>query len=249
MTSEHLLVLGIVVIVIATVQVIRNLDGIKRRIPGLLKINPEARQNLLRRSELPVTEGEAQFLTSEEMSKLQLERLQELIEERKQIARNTDISYHLWGMYKSYFRTASSQAPNRYFQDGDWYDVNMLQVSAQDGLNRIEFELKGRKFKFVDDEERQGWRENMKLFSLFLYDDSDRCLIEIPMKMRVDADGRHYSILSDGPKAFLPNGWVSDFINVRLKQQSIINQEVRAQLHEERLREIEELKARFGISD
>lgn len=249
MTSEHLLVLGIVVIVIAIVQVARNLDGIKRSILRLLKVSPKTMQRPLHESGIQVTESEAQFLTSEEMSKLELVRLQELIEERKQIARNTDISYHLWGMYKSYFRSTGPQSPNRLFQDGDWYDVKILQAGMQDGRNRFEFELKGRKFRFVDDEERQGWRENMKFFSLFLYDNADRCLIEIPMKMRVDSEGKHYSILSDGPKAFLPNGWVSDFINVRLKHQSIINQEIRAQLHEERLREIEELKARFGISD
>jgi len=90
---------------------------------------------------------------------------------------------------------------------------------------------------------------NTKLFSLFLYDDSDRCLIEIPMKMKVDSSGRQYSILLDGPKAFLPGGWINDFINVKLKHQSLRNQEIRAQKHQERLFEIEDLKDRFGILD
>jgi hypothetical protein len=109
--------------------------------------------------------------------------------------------------------------------------------------------LQGAKYQFVDDEEKQGWRENIKFFSLFLYDDSDRCLIEIPMKMRVDKLGRNYSILSDGPKAFLPGGWLNDFVNVTLIHQHIRNQEIRAQKHQERLFEIEDLKDRFGISD
>jgi len=133
--------------------------------------------------------------------------------------------------------------------DGEWYDVKILQVSAQNGLNKIEFELKGAKYKFIDNEEKQGWRMNMKLFSLFLYEDSDRCLIEIPMRMNVDSLGRQYSISSDGPIAFLPGDWINDFIHVKLKHQRIRNQEIRAQKHQERLCEIEDLKDRFGILD
>ena len=90
---------------------------------------------------------------------------------------------------------------------------------------------------------------HLKYFSLFLYDDSGRCLIEIPMKMRVDKLGRDYSILSDGPRAFLPGDWTKDFINVSLKHQSIRNHEIRLQKHRDQLREIEDLKNRFGISD
>ena len=129
------------------------------------------------------------------------------------------------------------------------YDVKVLQVSTQNGLNKVEFELKGSKYKFVDDEEQQGWRENMKVFGLFLYDDSDRCLIEIPMKMNVDSSGRRYSISSGGPNAFLLGSWINDFINVKLKHQSLHNQQIRAQKHQERLFEIEDLKNRFGILD
>ena len=103
--------------------------------------------------------------------------------------------------------------------------------------------------RVADDEEQQGWRENIKYFSLFLYDDSQRCLIEVPIKMRVDSEGRNYSVLSDGPSAFLPGRWTHDFINVRLKQQSILNREIRTLKHQERLREIEDLKQRFGIED
>ena len=74
-------------------------------------------------------------------------------------------------------------------------------------------------------------------------------LIEIPRKMRIDKWGRNYSILSDGPNAFLPGGWINDFISVTLKHQHIRNQEIRAQKHQERLSEIEGLKGRFGILD
>jgi hypothetical protein len=69
------------------------------------------------------------------------------------------------------------------------------------------------------------------------------------MKVRVDRWGRNYSISSDGPDAFLPGDWINDFINATLKQQRIRNQEIRAQKHQERLWEIEDLKDRFGISD
>ena len=193
-------------------------------------------------------ESEPTVLTAEE-SEAELERLQKLIEDRKQIARDTDISHHLWGLYKSLSRYTSPHSLDRYIQDGEWYDVKILQVSTQNGLNEFEFELKGARYKFVDDEEKQGWRENMKVFSLFLYDDSDRCLIEIPMKMHVHSTGRIYSISSDGPKAFLPGGWINDFISVKLKHQSIRNQEIRAQKHQERLCEIEDLKERFGIGN
>ncbi len=178
-----------------------------------------------------------------------MERLQKLIEDRKQVARDTDISHHLRGLYKSLLRYTSPHSLDRYIQDGEWYDVKILRVSTPNGLNKFEFELKGAKYKFVDDEEKQGWSQNMKFFSLFLYDDSDRCLIEIPMKMKVDSSGRHYSISSGGPKAFLPGGWINDFINVKLKHQRLRNQDIRAQKHQERLCEIEDLKDRFGILD
>ena len=185
-------------------------------------------------------------MSAEEKSEAELERLQALIEAQKQIARDTDISYHLWGLYKSCFRNTNPHSSEHIIQDGEWYDVKLLRGRSRNGLNEFEFELKADRYKFVDDEEKQGWRENIKLFSLFLYDESGRCLIEIPMKMRVDKLGRNYSILSDGPRAFLPGRWTNDFINVRLKHQSIRNQEIRAQKHEDRLREIEDLKNRFG---
>lgn len=143
----------------------------------------------------------------------------------------------------------ASEAHRRSEANGQWYDVNLLRATTRNGLNEFEFELKGGKYKFVDDEEQRGWRENLKFFSLFLYDDSDRCLIEIPMRMRVDSMGRDYAILSEGPSAFLPGPWTNDFINVRLKHQSIRNQEIRSRKLQDRLREIEDLKTRFGIVD
>jgi hypothetical protein len=254
MTSEQLFVLVIVVIVVivvimvATMQVRKNRHRIKRMIFDRLNISPEAGQRKPHEPEQPFTDSEPTVMTAEE-SKIELETLRKLIEDRKQVAMDTDISYHLWGLYKSLLQHTRPQSLDRYIQGGEWYDVKILQVSTQNGLNEFEFELKGAKYKFVDDEEKQGWRMNSKNFSLFLYDDSDRCLIEIPMKMKVDSSGRNYSISSGGPNAFIPGDWINDFINVKLKHQSIHNQEIRAQKHQERLFEIEDLKNRFGFLD
>lgn len=248
MTSGQIFVLVIVVIVVAIIPVSNNRHRIKRAILGLLKISPNAEQLKPFEPEQTLTESEPRLMTAAE-SKAELERLQELIDDRKKIAWDTDISYHLWGLYKSLLRYTSPHSSDRYIQDGEWYDVNILHVSTLNGLNTIEFELKGARYKFVDDEEKQGWCEIMKFFSLFLYDDSDRCLIEIPMKMKVNSPGRIYSITTEGPKAFLPGDWINDFINVKLKHQSIRNREIRAQEHEERLCEIEELRGKFGIWD
>jgi hypothetical protein len=152
-------------------------------------------------------------------------------------------------LYKNHFRFTSPQSLDPYNQDGDWYGVKILQTSTKNDLNKFEFELKGARYKFIDDEENRGWSDNVKLFGLFLYDESDHCLIEIPMKVKVDKWGRKYSIISGGPKAFLPGGWTNDFINATLMHQSKRNKEIRAQKHQERLWEIEDLKDRFGISD
>ena len=257
MTSEQLFVIVvvvimvimvIVVIVVAIIHVSKNQHRIKRVILDWLNFSPKAGQRKSHEPEQPFTESDPKVLTAEQ-SKAELERLQKLIEDRKQIARDTDISHHIWGLYKSLLRYTSPLSLDRYIQDGEWYDVKILQVSTPNGLSKIEFELKEAKYKFIDDEEKQGWRMNMKLFSLFLYDDSDRCLIEIPMRMNVDSLGRQYSISSDGPIAFLPGDWINDFIHVKLKHQRIRNQEIRAQKHQERLCEIEDLKDRFGILD
>jgi hypothetical protein len=252
MTSEQIFVLVIVVIVVievAILQIGKNRLRIKRVILDRLNISPEARQRKPRGSEQSATGSEPRALTAEEKSKAEFEKLQKLIEDRKQAAREIDISHHLWGLYKSHFRYTSPESLDRYIQDGEWYYMKILRVSTKNALNEFEFELKGARYKFIDDEEKQGWRENMKYFSLFLYDDSDRCLIEIPMKLRVDSEGRNYSILSSGPNSFIPGDWIKDFISVKLKNQRIRNQEIRAQKHQERLSEIEDLKRRFGISD
>ena len=247
MTSELLIVLLIVVIVVAIILVSRNRHRVRPVILGLLKISPQASQHKPNEPQQTLTESEPRLMTAAE-SKAELERLQELIDDRKKIAWDTDISYHLWGLYKSLLRYTNPHSSDRYIQDGEWYDVNILHVSTLNGLNTIEFELKGARYKFVANEEKPGWCEIMKFFSLFLYDDSDRCLIEIPMKMKVNSPGRIYSITTEGPKAFLPGDWINDFINGKRKHQSIRNQEIRAQKHQERLFEIEDLKDRLGIS-
>lgn len=248
MTSEQLIVLVIVVIMVAIIPVSKNRHRIKRVILHRLNINAETDQRKPHEPEQPFTGREPKVMTAEE-SEAELARLQKLIEDRKRIAWNTDICHHLWGLYKDLLPQTSPHSLDGYIQDGEWYHVKILQVSTQNGLNKLEFELKGARYKFVDDEEKQSWRDLMKFFSLFLYNESGRCLIEIPMKMRVDDSGRDYSILLGGPKAFLLGGWINDFINVKLKHQRIRNQEIRAQKHQERLCEIEELKDRFGILD
>ena len=225
MTSEKLFVLVAVVIVVAIMLVSKIRLWIKRVILDRPKV-----------------------MTTDE-SEAELETLRKLIDDRKQVAMDTDISYHLWGLYKSLLQHTKPHSLDRNIQGGEWYDVKILQVSTQNELNKYEFELKGTKYKFVDDEERQGWRVGTKIFSLFLYDDSDRCLIEIPMKMVVDRSGRNYSVLSGGPDAFIPGDWINHFTNVKLKHQSLHNQEIRAQKHQERLIEIEDLKDRFGFLD
>jgi len=192
--------------------------------------------------------SQAEALSEEARSEAELERLQGLIRDRKQIAWKSDISHHLWNLYKNQFRS-SAQSSDRNLPEGKWYDLKFLQASSGNGQNCFEFELNGVRYTFIDDEEKQGWCENMKYFSLYLYDDSDHCLIEVPIKLRVDRWGSNYSVSSESPTAFLPGDWINDFIKTTLKHQSIRNQEIRAQKHQERLWEIKELKDRFGISD
>jgi len=249
MTGELLFMFAMVVIAVAILHKSKNLDRIKRVILDRLNISPEAEQGKPHEPKQPVTESQPKILTAEEMSMAELERLQKLIEDRKKSAWETDISHHLWNLYKTHFRCTGPQPLDRYIQDGKWYGLKILQASTKNNLNKFEFELSGAKYKFVDDEEQQGWADKIKYFNLFLYDDSDRCLIDIPMKVRVDKWGKNYSISSDGPTAFLPGDWINNFINATLKHQRIRNQEIRAQKHQERLWEIEDLKDRFGISD
>jgi hypothetical protein len=252
MNGEQFFVLVIVVfvvIMVALMQVSKNRYQIKRSLFKLLNINPKAWKRGSLKPEQPISNIKPKDLSTEEDSKAEFKRLQKIIEDRKQNARETDISYHLWGLYNSQFRNSRPQSSDRYIQDGEWYAVKTLRKSTENGLNKFEFELRGSRYTFVDDEENQGWCENIKYFSLFLYDDSDRCLIEIPMKIKADRWGRRYSISSDGPNAFLPGDWVKEFINVKLKYQHIRNKNIRSQKHQERLSEIEDLKERFGISD
>jgi hypothetical protein len=249
MTGELLFMLAMVVIAVAILHKSKNLHLIKRVILDRLNISPEAEQRKPREPKQPVTESEPKVLTAEEKSMAELERLQKLISARKKCAWETDISYHLWNLYKTHFQCTSPQSLDYYKQDGKWYDLKILQASTKNNLNKFEFELNGTKYKFVDDEEKQGWGDDIKHFHLILYNDSDCCLIDIPIQLRVDRWGKNYSILSDGPKAFLPGDWINDFINATLKHQRLRNQEIRAQKHQERLWEIEDLKDRFGISD
>jgi len=239
----------IVVIAVAIILIRKNQHRIKHVILDRPNISPEAEQRKPHEPELPSTESDPEIMTTEEKSQAEFERIQKVIEERKKIAWETDISHHLWNLYQTHFRCTSLESLDRYNQDGKWYDLKILQSSSNDNLNKFEFELNGATYKFVDDEEKQGWGDKIKLFHLFLYDDSGRCLINIPMNVRVDRWGSHYSISSDGPIAFLPGNWINDFINVTLKHQRVRNQEIRAQKHQERLWEIEDLKDKFGISD
>ena len=251
MISEQAFVLSIAVIVVTLVaafQLGKNRHRIKHAILSRLRLGSTALNRKSGDGEQPADGSGAAAMTAEE-SRIELERLQKIIEHRKKIAVNTDISHHLWGLYRSLLRYTKPHSAARNTWDGEWYDVEILRVSAENGLSKIEFKLKGDRYTFVDNEEQQGWGDRTKNFALSLYDNSDRCLIEIPMRLKVDSEGRNYAILSGGPNAFLPGGWINDFIHVKLKHESIRNQEIRAQMHQARLSEIEDLKKRFGISD
>ena len=204
MTGELLFMLAMVVIAVAILHKSKNLHRIKRVILDRLNISPEAEQRKPHEPKRPVTESEPKVLTltEEEMSKAELERLQKLIGDRKKSAWETDISYHLWNLYKTYFRCTSPPSMDRYNQDGKWYDLKILQASTKNNLNKFEFELNGVKYKFVDDEEKQGWGDKIKYFNLFLYDDSDCCVIDIPMQVRVDRWGRIIPFYQTGQKHF-----------------------------------------------
>ena len=243
-----LTLLAMAFMVIAAMEIGNNWYRIKRAVLRGLHSIPLPRRARPQEPGQKVSRRQQKVLTELE-SKAELERLQKIIEDRKQIARQSDISYHLWGLYDSHFRNSQSHTLNQFLYEGEWFDVKVLRASEQNGLNEFEFELKGARYRFVDDEERRGWSDNIKHFSLFLYDESGKCLIEVPMKVNIDKTGRKYSISSNGPEAFLPSDWIKDFINVKLKHQSLQNQEIRTQKHQERLSEIEDLKRRFGISD
>jgi hypothetical protein len=255
MSREQLFLLVIVVLVVipatvvVTMQMSSNWHRIKRTVFGWLNVRPATEQDESDGPKQRIVAIEPDSLAEEQRTLAELGRLQTIIENRKQVARDTDISYHLWGFYRSHFRYNGPGTVDPLLQDGEWYDVKILSAGADDGFNRTAFELKGAKYTFTDDEERHGWVDKIKRFSVYLHDESGRCLIEIPMKVRIDQSGRHYSLSSEGPKAFLPGDWVSDFINVKLKHQRLRNQEIREQKHQERLWEIEDLKDRFGIRD
>jgi hypothetical protein len=251
MTSGQILVLvlGVIAIsVVATLYASKNFHRIKSVILDRLNIGPKTGRREPPKPESVSFGTELEAMTEEEVE-AELKRLHRLVKDRRKMAWETDISHHLWGLYKSILPSASLYTGDQDTQDGEWYAVKVLNVSDQHRLNTFEFEVKGAKYKFVDDEERQNWRDKVKLFSLSLYDDSGRCLIEIPMKSKIEGSGRHYSVSSGGPNALLPGDWISDFINVKLKHQRMRNQEIRAQKHQARLSEIEELKGRFGILD
>ena len=214
-----------------------------------LIIRLKALQGDQQKPEQPVIGSAPKAMTAEEKSEVELQRLQKLIGDRKKLAQDTDISHHLWSLYKNHFRFTSPQSLDPHNQAGDTYGVKILKASSRNNLNQFEFELKGVRYKFIDDEENRSFSDNVKHFSLFLYDDSDNCLIEVPMKVKVDKLWRKYSVSSGGPTAFLPGTWTNDFINATLIHQSIRKKEIRAQKHQERLWEIEDLKDRFGISD
>lgn len=241
-----LLLVAVVVTVAVIVRVGKNKQGANRRDWQRFYLDPEAEQS---KPDRLISEIAPEALTTEESSKVELELLQKLINDRKKIAWATDLSYHVWNLYKSNFRSVDPLAMNSYSHDGKWYELKIIRAKTIDDLRISEFELSEVRYKFVDDEEKHKISDNMKLFNLHLYDDSDRCLMSIPMKLRVNDLGKSYSISSDSPKAFILGSWIKDFVNVSLKHQNIRNQEIREQMHQERLREIKELKDRFGISD
>ncbi|NNJ78761.1 MAG: hypothetical protein HKP19_05830 [Xanthomonadales bacterium] len=255
MTSEHIFVLVIVGVVAlagligAAVHVGRNPRSIAGAILNRLNTARTAGRRSSHSKAPTGSKAGTRELISEADSQAELKRLKAVIEERKRLALETDISHHLWGLYKIHFRSTATQSLDPFIDEDEWYKVKTVRVSSQNGLREFEFELKGARYTFTDDEERQGWSDNIKYFSLSLYDSGKVCMIEIPMKLRVDKWGSNYSISSDGPRAFIPGDWIKDFISVKLKHQHLRNREMRAQKHKERLSEIEDLKDRFGIWD
>jgi len=254
MTGSQVFMLVIMVVIVPVIAVGafllgKHRDRIRRRVLDRLRTRFGAGQPASPEPERRFVPDGPRVLSEEERSLAELERLQRIIAGRKKIAWESDISYHLWGFYKDHLRNADPGYLDRHAPEGEWYEVRVLKAGAQNGLRRAEFDLKGARYVFVDDEERHAWTDKIKLFSLSLHDDSGRCLIEIPIKVRVDRWGSHYSVVSDGPNAFRPGDWVSDFVNVILKHQSLRNREIREQKHRDRLWEIEELKDRFGIPD
>lgn len=250
MSGELLFLLVILVTVaigIAIVRARKKQRGITRKDWDRFYLDPE--QSTADQRDQLNAESEPDALTLEEESRLELARLQKLITDRKKIAWETDISYHVWSLYKSHFRSMGPHAINPYSQDGKWYELKVLKSTNRNDLKIYDFELSGVRYRFEEDEDRQGISNNIKLFNLCLYDEADHCLMDIPMKLRVDDSGKSYSISSDSPKAFILGDWIKGFINVSLKHQNIRNQEIRAQKHQERLREIEELKDKFGIAE
>lgn len=254
-TSESVFVIVIVglvaltAVIAAAVHVSRNPRRFARLVSKRLNIARRARRRPSRAASSPDGESSAGKAISEADAEAELKRLQAVIEERKRMAMETDISHHLWGLYKIHFRSAAAQSLDPFIEEDEWYKVKTVRVSNQNGLREFEFELKGARYTFTDNEERQGWSDNIKYFSLFLHDAKRTCLIEIPMKLRVDKWGSNYSISSEGPRAFIPGDWIKDFISVKLKHEHLRNREIRAQRHQERLSEIEDLKDRFGIWD
>jgi len=250
MSGELLFLLAFLVSVaigIAVVRAQKKRRGITRKDWDRFYLDPE--QVNADQAEQARAARESHALTLEEESRLELERLQKLITDRKKVAWETDLSYHVWSLYRSHFRSMGPHAIHANSHDGKWYELKILKSSNQNDLKKYEFELSGTRYRFEEDEDRHAISNNIKLFNLRVYDDTDRCLMDIPMKMRVDDTGKNYYISSDSPKAFIMGDWIKDFINASLKHQNIRKQEIRTQKHAERLREIEELKDKFGIAD
>jgi len=236
-------------IVVAFVRMQRKRRGLGPVDWGRFYLNPKFLPAKSGQEEQAGSSSDPASLTTEEESAAELKRLQKLINSRKKIAWETDISYHVWNLYKNHFRNIGPYGSSPMDHNGKWYELKILNATNINDVKKVDFELSGVRYTFVDDEDKQKISENMKLFNLSLYDDKDRCLVDIPMKLRVDDTGKTYSVSSKSPMAFILDSWLKDFINVSLKHQNIHNQEIRAQKHQERLREIEELKEKFGISD
>jgi hypothetical protein len=236
-------------IVVAFVRMQRKRKGLGPMDWGRFYLNPKFLPAKSGQEEPAGSSSDPASLTTEEESAAELKRLQKLINSRKKIAWETDISYHVWNLYKNHFRNIGPYGSSPMDHNGKWYELKILNATNINDVKKVDFELSGVRYTFVDDEDRQKISENMKLFNLSLYDDKDRCLVDIPMKLRVDDTGKTYSVSSKSPMAFILDSWLKDFVNVSLKHQNIHNQEIRAQKHQERLREIEELKEKFGISD
>src|SRR5690606_17588239 len=159
MSGELLFLLVILLAVAIGAVVVRQRKkqrGITRKDWNRFYLDPELEAALAEDRAQRQASGDAASLTTEEESRLELERLQKLITDRKKIAWETDISYHVWNLYRTHFRAMGPHIINPLEHDGKWWELKLLKNSKLNDVKNFEFELSGVRYRFEDDEERQS---------------------------------------------------------------------------------------------